>query len=78
MYLGGYGNFVSTTGTIGETLTENLSLNAAYQLGSRLVVDNNDSSKRIGARLTQNGAIVGLEYSFLGTGPDSALKSWVN
>jgi hypothetical protein len=64
MYLGGYGNFVSTTGTIGVTLTKNLSLNAGYQLGSRLVVDNNDSSKRIGVRLTQKGAIVGLEYSF--------------
>jgi hypothetical protein len=64
MYLGGYGNFVSTTGTIGVTLTKNLSLNAGYQLGSRLVVDNNDSSKRLGVRLTQKGAIVGLEYSF--------------
>ena len=52
MYLGGYGNFVSTTDTIGVTLTKHLSLNAGYQLGSRLVVDNN-SSKRIGLRLTQ-------------------------
>jgi hypothetical protein len=64
MYLGGYGNFVSTTDTIGVTLTKHLSLNAGYQLGSRLVVDNNNSSKRIGVRLTQQGAIVGLEYSF--------------
>jgi hypothetical protein len=60
----GYGNFVSTSDTIGVTLTKNLSLNGGYQLGSRLVVDNNDSSKRIGVRLTQKGAIVGLEYSF--------------
>jgi hypothetical protein len=64
MYLGGYGNFVSTTDTIGMTLTKHLSLNAGYQLGSRLVVNNNNSSKRIGVRLTQQGAIVGLEYSF--------------
>jgi hypothetical protein len=64
MYLGGYGSFVSTTDTIGMTLTKHLSLNAGYQLGSRLVVNNNNSSKRIGVRLTQQGAIVGLEYSF--------------
>jgi hypothetical protein len=64
MYLGGYGNFVSTSDTIGVTLTKHLSLNAGYQLGSRLVVNNNDSSKRIGVRLTQQGAITGLEYSF--------------
>ncbi|HEY6264237.1 MAG TPA: hypothetical protein VIW93_05495 [Candidatus Acidoferrum sp.] len=46
------------------TLTKHLSLNAGYQLGSRLVVNNNNSSKRMGVRLTQQGAIVGLEYSF--------------
>jgi hypothetical protein len=64
MYFGGYGNFVSTSDAIGVTLTKHLSLNASYQLGSRLVVNDNNSSKRIGVRLTQEGAIGGLEFSF--------------
>jgi hypothetical protein len=64
MYFGGYGNFVSTSDSIGVTLTKHVSINVGYQLGSRLVVDNNSSSDRIGVRLTQKGAIVGLEFSF--------------
>jgi hypothetical protein len=64
MYLFGYGNFVSTTDDIGVTLTKHISANAGYQLGSRLVVNNSSSSDRIGLRLTQSGAIVGLEFSF--------------
>ena len=63
MYLFGYGNFVSTADTIGVTVSKHLSLNAGYQLGSRLVV-NNKNSDRIGLRLTQKGAIVGIEASF--------------
>lgn len=63
MYLFGYGNFVSTVDDIGVTLTKHLSLNAGYQLGSHLVVNNNNSN-RIGIHLTQKGAIVGLEASF--------------
>jgi len=64
MYFGGYGNFVSTSDSIGVTLTKHISINAGYQLGSRLVVNNNSSSDRIGVRLTQKGAIAGLEFSF--------------
>ena len=64
MYFGGYGNFVSTVDTVGWTLTKHLSANVGYQLGSRLVVTNNASSDRIGLRLTQKGALAGLELSF--------------
>ena len=64
MYFGGYGNFVSTSDTLGLTVAKHLSINAGYQLGSRLVVNNNSSSNRIGVRLTQHGAIAGLELSF--------------
>jgi hypothetical protein len=38
-------------------------VNAGYSLGSRLVV-NNQAATRIGLRLTQQGAVVGLEGSF--------------
>ena len=64
MYFGGYGNFVSSSDTLGLTVAKHLSFNAGYQLGSRLVVNNNSSSNRIGVRLTQHGAIAGLEFSF--------------
>lgn len=64
MYFGGYGNFVSTVDTVGWTLTKHLSANVGYQLGSRLVVTNNASSNRIGLRLTQKGALAGVEFSF--------------
>jgi len=63
MYLFGYGNFVSSSGTLGLTLSKNLSVNAGYQLGSRLEVKSN-ASDRIGIRLTQMGAIAGLQLSF--------------
>lgn len=63
MYLFGYGNFVSTNNDLGVTLGKHFSLNAGYSLGSRLVVNNN-SSTRIGLRLTQKGPLVGLEAWF--------------
>lgn len=63
MYLFGYGNFVSTNNDLGFTINKHLSVNAGYSLGSRLVVNNN-STTRIGLRLTQQGALVGLEGSF--------------
>jgi hypothetical protein len=63
MYLFGYGNFVSSAATLGLTMSKHLSVNAGYQLGSRLEVKNN-ASDRIGLRLTQKGSIVGLQYSF--------------
>jgi hypothetical protein len=64
MYLFGYGNFVSTADDIGFSITKHLSVNAGYQLGSRLVVKNSASNNRIGLRLTQSGAIVGIQASF--------------
>lgn len=63
MYLFGYGNFVSTADNLGYTVNKHLSLNAGYQLGSRLVV-NNKNADRIGIHLTQKGPIAGLEVSF--------------
>jgi hypothetical protein len=64
MYLFGYGNFVSTVGNVGITLSKHFAVLAGYQLGSHLVVNNNSSSNRVGLRLVQKGAIVGLETSF--------------
>ena len=64
MYFFGYGNFVSSAGTLGFSVNKHLSLNAGYQLGSRLIVNNNSSSNRIGIDLTQKGPMVGLEFSF--------------
>ena len=39
-------------------------MNAGYQLGSRLVVKNDANSDRIGLRLTQSGAVVGIQRRF--------------
>ena len=39
-------------------------MNAGYQLGSRLVVKNDANSDRIGLRLTQSGAVVGIQRPF--------------
>ena len=64
MYLFGYGNFISTTGDIGVTLTKHLSLNAGYQLGSRLTVNVDAKKDRLGLSLTQKGPIVGAQLSF--------------
>jgi hypothetical protein len=64
MYLFGYGNFVSTVGDVGVTLSKHFAVIAGYQLGSHLVVNNNSSSDRVGLRLVQKGAIVGLQTSF--------------
>ena len=64
MYLFGYGNFLSTTHDLGVTINKHLSVNAGYSLGTRLIVNNDNSSNRIGVHLTQSGAIVGAEVSF--------------
>jgi hypothetical protein len=63
MYFFGYGNFFSTEADLGVTLTRHLSAKAGYSLGSHLHVKSN-ATDRIGIRLTQQGSIVGLEYSF--------------
>lgn len=64
MYFFGYGNFLSTTDAIGFSVTKHISLNAGYQLGSRLVVNNSSSADRVGLRMTQQGAVLGAEFSF--------------
>lgn len=55
MYFFGYGNFVSSAANLGFTVNKHLSVNAGYQLGSRLVVKNDSSTNRIGINLTQKG-----------------------
>ncbi len=64
MYLFGYGDFLSTADTLGISLNRHLSINAGYQLGSRLVVNDNGASNRLAIHLVQQGAIAGLEVSF--------------
>jgi hypothetical protein len=64
MYFFGYGNFVSTSDNVGITLTRHLSVNAGYQLGSRLNVNVDSKKNRLGLSLTQKGPIVGAEVSF--------------
>lgn len=64
MYFFSYGNFVSSYGDIGLTVVKHLSLSIGYQLGSRLVVNNDSSNNRIGLNLTQKGPMAGLELSF--------------
>jgi hypothetical protein len=62
MYLFGYGNFLSTVDTVGVYLGKHVSLRAGYQLGQRLIVNNN-STTRIGIDLTQKGPVAGIEFS---------------
>ena len=62
MYLFGYGNFVSSAGDLGLTLSKHITANAGYQLGTRLNVSG--TPNRLGLDLTQKGPIAGLEFSF--------------
>jgi hypothetical protein len=62
MYFFGYGNFVSSAGDLGFTLSKHVTANAGYQLGTRLNI--NGTSNRLGLDLTQKGPVVGLEFSF--------------
>jgi hypothetical protein len=62
MYLFGYGNFVSSAGDLGFTLTKHITANAGYQLGTRLNV--HGTPDRLGLDLTQKGPVAGLEFSF--------------
>jgi hypothetical protein len=62
MYFFGYGNFVSTADSLGITVNKHFSVNAGYQLASRLNV--NGTSNRIGLSLKQKGPIVGMEFTF--------------
>jgi hypothetical protein len=62
MYFFGYGNFLSSSGNIGVTITKHLSVNAGYGLGTRLNVKG--TSDRVDLDFTQKGPLVGLEFSF--------------
>ena len=62
MYFFGYGDFLSSAGDIGVTLTKHITANAGYTLATRLNVKG--TSDRIGLDLTQKGALVGLQFSF--------------
>ena len=62
MYFFGYGNFYSTAGDLGFSVSKHLSVNAGYGIGSRLNVNTADS--RSGLSLTQRGPIVGAQVSF--------------
>jgi hypothetical protein len=62
MYFFGYGNFVSSAGNVGVTISKHFAVLAGYQLGSRLVVKG--TSDRLGLRLVQKGALLGVQASF--------------
>ena len=62
MYFFGYGNFISSYGTIGVSVNKHLNFQGGYQLASRF--DINSKSNRIGLTLAQRGAEAGLEVSF--------------
>jgi hypothetical protein len=62
MYFFGYGNYYSTAGDLGFSITKHLSVNAGYSIGSRLNVKT--TSSRDGLSLTQKGPTVGAEFSF--------------
>jgi hypothetical protein len=64
MYLFGYGNYASAWGHVGFTITKHLNAKAGYQLGSRLVVNRDTNTNRIGLNLTEKGPTVGLEFHF--------------
>lgn len=62
MYFFGYGNFISSVGTVGIVLNKHLNFQGGYQLGSRF--DIKSSTSRIGLTLSQRGAMAGIEASF--------------
>ena len=64
MYFFGYGNYISTWGNLGFTITRHLNAKAGYQLGNRLVVNRDTSTNRIGLNLTEKGPTVGMEFHF--------------
>lgn len=64
MYFFGYGNFMSSQGTLGITVKKHFIVRAGYQLGSRLVITASTSSDRIGITMTQKGPLAGIEIPF--------------
>jgi len=64
MYFFGYGNYASAWGTLGYSITKHLNVRAGYQLGSRLVVNRDTSTNRLGLNLSEKGPTVGIEVHF--------------
>lgn len=62
MYFFGYGNFISSSGTLGVAVNKYLNFQGGYSLGSRFNVQSKDT--RIGLNLSQRGAVAGIEASF--------------
>lgn len=62
MYFFGYGDFVSSAGDVGYTISKHFAATAGYQLGSALTV--NGTSDRLGLRLVQKGVVLGAQASF--------------
>ncbi|MFN8007883.1 MAG: hypothetical protein U0V70_12815 [Terriglobia bacterium] len=62
MYFFGYGSIVSSSLNLGYSLSKHISVNGGYQLGSRVIVTNQDD--RFGIHLTQKGALIGMQFSF--------------
>jgi hypothetical protein len=62
MYFFGYGDFISSQGSVGIKLTKNIAARGGYYLGSRFNV--NTKAKQVGLNLTQKGPLAGLELSF--------------
>jgi hypothetical protein len=64
MYFFGYGNYVSSSLSLGYTINRHVALKAGYQLGSRLEVNDDAKSDRLGVRMTQQGPFAGVEIKF--------------
>jgi hypothetical protein len=62
MYFFGYGNFVSTAGTIGLRLGHHIDLVGGYEMGSHLAI--HGTSGRLDIRQTQRGPTGGLAFTF--------------
>lgn len=62
MYFFGYGDFISSLGTLGVSVNRHLNFQGGYQLSSRINI--HARNDRIGLSLTQTGAVAGLEVSF--------------
>jgi len=64
MYFFGYGDFLSTIGTLGLTVNRHFGIRAGYQLAQRFNINNR--SNRIGFNLTQGGAGCRIRVFVLG------------
>jgi hypothetical protein len=62
MYFFGYGNFISTAGTVGLRLGHHIDLVGGYELGSHLAI--HGTSGRLDVRQTQHGPTGGLAFTF--------------